>query len=326
MKNPKLKILVLSGGRGGERAVSLKSGRMVARVLDKKLFHIIEAELTRRLDFIFTPQNKRFNFLDGLKELKSLWIDCVFPALHGEFGEDGQLQTILEILEIPFVGSGSIASRVAMDKSISHALFVAGGIRTPRTRVIKTLDDLQCLKSFLKQGQRFVVKPINGGSSVGIMITDRKDKIEKRLRADLQNGRTAILQEYLAGREFTCGIIEKTAKEVMPLIPTEIRPKNATFFDYHEKYAKQGSEEITPPDLPKSKIVELQKLALCVHQILGCRGISRSDFILVKNQFYILETNTLPGMTEKSLIPQGAAALGISFKDLLTILVRRALV
>ncbi|MFA6446882.1 MAG: D-alanine--D-alanine ligase [Patescibacteria group bacterium] len=325
MSKSKPKILVLSGGVGGERDVSLESGRMVAHVLDREIFQVFEAELTKELEFIYKPGIKRFKFLDGLKKMQAMDIDCVFPALHGEFGEDGQLQTILEILKIPFVGSGPVASRKAMDKGIAQALFLRAGFRVPETRIIQSNEDLRAAEKFLKKKQLFVIKPLNGGSSVGVLITNNQKKIRQRIGQDLKNNQVVVLQEYLSGRELTCGVIEKSEKEIIPLVPTEICPKNSAFFDYKAKYAVGGSDEITPPNLPESWIRELQEAALRAHKLFGCRGMSRADFILHKNSLYILEINTLPGMTKASLLPQGAAALGIDFSALMTILVTRAL-
>lgn len=326
MSKSKPKILVLSGGVGGERDVSLDSGRMVAQILDCGKFKIFEAELTTKLEFVYKPGTKRLKFIDGLKKIQSMGIDCVFPALHGEFGEDGQLQVILEILRIPFVGSGSVASRKAMDKGISQALFLQAGFRVPETCVVQSNDDLTAAEKLLKKKQVFVIKPLNGGSSVGVVITNNKKKIRQLISRDLKKHKIVVLQEYLSGRELTCAVIEKSEKNIIPLVPTEICPKNSAFFDYEAKYATGGSDEITPPNLPKSRIYELQEMALRAHKLLGCSGMSRSDFILHNGHLFILETNTLPGITKTSLFPQGAAALGIELTELLTILIKRALI
>jgi D-alanine-D-alanine ligase len=321
----KKKVLVLSGGRGDERAVSLNSGHMVARALDRKRFRVVAAELSSRLEFIFSPERKRYVFLDGLKALKSRHIACVFPALHGEFGEDGHLQAILESMSIPFVGSGSLASHAAMDKRISNALFRQADFHVPRTLILESSKDLKRLEKFYKKTKRFVLKPVSGGSSVGVVISHKFAEMRKHIVKNLKQHKPMLLQEFIAGRELTCGVVERSSTEIMALTPTEIRPKKSTFFDYASKYASHGSDEITPPDLPRSRLKEIQDLALRAHRLLGCRGLSRSDFILAGKKLYILETNTLPGMTETSLLPQGAAASGISFSDLLTLLIERAL-
>ncbi|MFA4954104.1 MAG: D-alanine--D-alanine ligase [Patescibacteria group bacterium] len=320
----KKKILVLSGGRGDERVVSLKSGHLVARALDRKRFKVVEAELSPRLEFIFLPERKRNSFLDGLKALKSRHIDCVFPALHGEFGEDGHLQAILESMNIPFVGSGSLASQIAMDKRISDALFRQAGFHLPRTLVLETVEDLKQSEKFFKQTKRFVLKPVCGGSSVGVIIGELAE-IKKHSLKNLKQHKPMLLQEFMAGRELTCGVVERSSTKIMVLTPTEIRPKSGKFFDYTAKYASGGSSFVTPPDIPRFQLKEIQDLALRAHRLLGCRGLSRSDFILSRRKMFILETNTLPGMTETSLLPQGAAACGISFQNLLTLLIERAL-
>ena len=297
---------------------------MVARTLDRKIFNVLEAELTTNLNLVFRPGTRRYRLLDGLKRIQALGVDCVFPALHGEFGEDGRLQSILETLKIPFVGSGSVASLKAMDKGISHALFLRAGFRVPETLIVKSKEDMIGVERLLNKRRTVVIKPLNGGSSVGVLITKDHKKIMRRLNQDLKKHRAVVVQEFIAGREFTCGIIEKPNHENLPLVPTEIRPKKSAFFDYKAKYDINGSEEITPPDLPMKTIRELQALALCAHELLGCSGLSRTDFILSHKRLYILETNTLPGMTKTSLLPQGAAACGIEFRELLTILIRTA--
>lgn len=321
----KSRILVLSGGRGGERAVSLQSGRMVAAALDRRIFHVITATLTPRLQFVFLGEKRKYSFFEGLRKMRSLRLQCVFPALHGEFGEDGKLQMLLEIMGIPFVGSGSAASAVAMDKGITQGVFVSAGFLVPQSYVIRSSEDVGGLDAFLKGKTKLVLKPLCGGSSVGITITDRRGTLRKYVRTALKMGQAVIVQEYLQGREMTCGVIENAVHEAIPLTPTEIRPKHAAFFDYKAKYKVGETEEITPPHLPPSKIREIQALAARAHRILGCRGLSRSDFIFVKGKFYILETNTLPGMTKTSLLPQGAAASGIEFSELLSILIQGAM-
>lgn len=324
-KTAKQKIAILSGGKGGEREISIKSGRMVADALDRELFQVVEVEIAQNLGLIFRSDKRRLPFLDGLKRLRTPRVDCVFPALHGEFGEDGKLQSVLELLGIPFVGSGSVASCIAMDKGVSRALFLEAGFHVAASYIPKTTDDMSGLKLFFRKGKIYVVKPLNGGSSVGVLITDKKSTIERRAASDIRHGRPVMVEEYLPGREFTCGVLEKGNHVPFAVMPTEIRPKGAAFFDYHAKYAVGGSEEITPPELPTSRIKELQTLAVRAHQLLGCRGMSRSDFILVKDRFYILETNTLPGMTKTSLLPQGAAVCGIDLTELLSLLIRQAL-
>lgn len=325
MNKTKLRILVLSGGRGGEREVSLESGRVVARSFDAKKFEVLEAQFTKELDLVFLPNKRKYPLLEGLKMMKKMKIDCVFPALHGEFGEDGKLQTLLELLRIPFVGSDSAASCIAMDKGASNALFIQAGFNVPRYLVLRSLFDVESLETLLSRIGKVVIKPVCSGSSVGVKIFYDAIRIEKLVLKNLRNSVPTIVQEYVSGRELTCGVIEKKSGETIALVPTEIRPRKSEFFDYTAKYDITGSEEITPPELPEATIEKLQDLALRAHRVLGCRGLSRSDFILTGKRLFILETNTLPGMTKTSLLPQGAAACGISFPNLLTLLVERAL-
>jgi D-alanine-D-alanine ligase len=171
-----------------------------------------------------------------------------------------------------------------------------------------------------------VVKPANRGSSVGVSIIDDWQKLPKAIQAAKKYSQKIIFQEYIKGREFTCGVIEKLTK-IIPLAPTEIVPVGSPFFDYKAKYTTGASQEITPPNLSSLKIKEIQKIAVKVHKLIGCGGYSRTDMIMnEKGDFYVLEINTLPGMTETSIVPQGAKAAKITFPELLDIIVEAALI
>ena len=240
--------------------------------------------------------------------------DVVFIAMHGEYGEDGTLQSILDENGILYTGSGVAASRLGMDKIASQKVFKKAGLLVPGD----------------PKGFPAVVKPADRGSSVGVSIARNFLELDSAVKTALNQSRRIMVQEYIAGRELTCGVLE-IKRKLTPLLPTEIIPKSK-FFDYVAKYKKGGSQEITPPNLPPAVIKKIQQAAIKAHQAIGANGYSRSDFILAmpnaKNQvpkIYILEINTLPGMTETSLLPQEAKAVGISFPQLLDRIIEAAL-
>jgi len=215
------------------------------------------------------------------------------------------------------VGSGVVSSAMAMDKEISNILYETNGLRVPRYVVI----DGNSKKKDPDIDFPIVVKPVNGGSSVGVSIVRSKKELTKAVSHARKEDDRVMLQEYIKGGEFSCGVLEGRNGEPFALPPTEIIPQTSSFFDYRAKYKVGGSLEITPARLPGAKIKKLQDLALKAHKILGCRGMSRSDFMFKGSKFYILETNTIPGMTETSLLPQAAKAAGIEFPAFLDLMI-----
>ena len=285
------------GGPGSEREVSLNSGRNVLSAFRSK-------ENTQR--YIAVPIEIR----DPKKVLAQLALakpDVAFSVVHGTFGEDGVLQSLLEIARVPYVGSGVLASALAMNKKLSSFLVNTKGVRVPRET-----KKIPC-----------VVKPNDSGSSVGVTIVKNKKDLAKAIKLASKEG-GPIIQEFVPGTELTCGVLKFEKGKPTALPVTEIVPKSK-FFDYKAKYTKGGSEEITPARISKKLTQEVQEAALLAHKTLGCRHISRSDFILSKDKIYYLETNTSPGMTNTSLIPQAAAVAGLSMPDLCDRLVRAAL-
>ncbi len=302
MKRP-IRIATICGGQSSEHEVSLRTGLMILKNLDRRKY---------RPAFVVIEKDGRWNFGDGkvvdisgaIKHIKRF--DLVFIAIHGAFGEDGRFQALLEWIGIPYTGSGVLSSAMAMDKEVSNVLYEENELRVPRYAVVKKGQKI-------KLKFPFVIKPASGGSSVGVSIVKTGKDLRAGLKKTFHEDSRAMIQEYIRGREFTCGVLENKRGKPFALPPTEIIPKTSSFFDYGAKYKVGGSSEITPPQLPKRKIRELQQMALQAHQILGCRGMSRSDFILKGSSFYILETNTIPGMTQTSLLPQAANAARISF-------------
>ncbi len=314
MKRP-VYVATVCGGQSSEHEVSLKTGLMILKNLDRRKYQptLVVIEKDGKWNF---GDGKLIDISDAIKRIKRF--DLVFIAIHGAFGEDGRFQALLEWIGIPYTGSHVLSSAMAMDKEISNILYEENGLRMPRYAVVK-------------KGQRirlkfpFVIKPANGGSSVGISIAKTGKDLRTGLKKAFREDGRAMIQEYIRGREFTCGVLENKRGKPFALPPTEIIPKTSSFFDYGAKYKVGGSLEITPPRLPKRKIRELQRMALRAHEILGCMGMSRSDFMLKGSAFYILETNTIPGMTQTSLLPQAAKAAGISFPAMLDLIIAAGL-
>ena len=292
----KKKILILSGGISKERLISLDTGFQVAKELKKNGYKIKISE----------PDN---NLEKNIKEFKP---SVIFNALHGQFGEDGYIQTILEQYQIPYTHSGPIASSIAMDKEISKKIFINNKINTPKfikysfdnksTKLIEQIND--------KLKFPVVVKPINEGSSVNVYICTKKN-ITKILKS-MESYKEVMIEEFIAGREIQVAIMGNKK-----LGAIELKPKRK-FYDYDAKYNTNAkTQHIIPVEISRNKLNEVMNMALKAHKVIACRGVSRSDFKFYKNKFYLLEINTQPGMTKLSLVPEIAAYKGISFIKLI---------
>lgn len=296
-----IRIAVLIGGPSAEYEVSINTGKMVLENLDKKKYKAEPIVISRDGLWPISQENLKNNF------------NIVFIAMHGEYGEDGTIQNILEEVDIPYTGSGPKASKLGMEKIIFAKLMKKNNILTPQIFTDKNID------------LPLVVKPANRGSSVGVTLVKKLNELPEAVKYAKKYSRQIMFQKYIKGREFTCGVIEINKKpRVLP--PTEIIPKNP-FFDYEAKYVSGASQEITPPsNLSEDKFKEIQNLALRVHQLVGCRDYSRTDFLMdSEGEIYTLEINTLPGMTATSLLPQAAKVDGINFPQLLDIIIENAL-
>tara|TARA_B100000795_G_scaffold192187_1_gene146662 strand:- start:1973 stop:2887 length:915 start_codon:yes stop_codon:yes gene_type:complete len=292
----KKKILILSGGISKERLISLDTGSQVAKELKKNNYNIRICE----------PDG---NLTKNIKEFKPA---IIFNALHGQFGEDGYIQTILEQFKIPYTHSGVVASSIAMDKEISKKIFIKNKIKTPK--YIKYSFDKKNLNLISKIEKKLnfpvIVKPLNEGSSVNVYICTKKN-IQKFLKL-MKSYKQVMIEEFIPGREIQVAIMGNKK-----LGAIELKPKRK-FYDYKAKYSVDAkTEHIIPVNLQKKKLDQVTNLALKAHQIIGCRGISRSDFKYHKEKFYLLEINTQPGMTKLSLVPEIAAYYGLSFINLI---------
>ena len=299
----KEKILILSGGISKERLISLDTGFQVAKELKKHGYKIRISEPDKSLE----------------KNIKEFKPSVIFNALHGQFGEDGYIQTILEQFKIPYTHSGVIASSIAMDKEISKKIFKKNKIKTPK--YIKYSFDKKNLELIDKINKELkfpvVVKPINEGSSVNVFICTKKNinLILKKMKIYKQ----VMIEEFIGGREIQVAIMGNKKLGVI-----ELKPKRK-FYDYQAKYNTNAkTQHIIPVDLDKKKLSEVLNIALKAHKKIGCRGVTRSDFKFYKNKFYLLEINTQPGMTKLSLVPEIAAYKGVSFYKLINWILKDA--
>ncbi|MDG1996878.1 MAG: D-alanine--D-alanine ligase [Emcibacteraceae bacterium] len=283
-------VAVLKGGWSNEREVSLVSGAAVSEGLREAGYEVTEIDVQNDIH-------------DVLKEISP---DAVFNGLHGTWGEDGCVQGILETLEIPYTHSGVKASALAMDKVLSKKLFQSIGIPCAPDMIVKSQDIFN--KDPMERP--FVIKPNNDGSSVGVVIIDNDDELSPEMDGPWNGSDSLMIEKYIPGRELTVSVMGDRA-----LCVTELKPK-AGFYDYKAKYQDGMTVHIIPAMLTDLQEKSLKDMSLKAHQILGCRGISRSDFRMDGNDIYILETNTQPGMTPLSLVPEQANHLGISFSEL----------
>jgi D-alanine-D-alanine ligase len=309
--NKKIRVAVLMGGPSAEHEVSLDSGKMIVKYFDKEKYIAKPIVISKKGTWPVQPTKLKNNF------------DIVFNALHGEYGEDGQVQEILELAKIPYTGADKKASKLGMDKVRCANLFKKAGYLTPNFVVVKK-GQIKKIKNPFKYP--VVVKPSDRGSSVGVTIVSNYNQLDSALKSAFKYSDSAMIQEFIKGREMTCGALEK-GKKLIALMPIEIVLLKGKFYDYKAKYATGGSTHITPPkNISKKVFNEIKKIAKEVHKIVGAKDYSRTDMILAKdNKIYILEINTLPGMTKTSLVPDGAKAIGISFPELLHIIIQSAL-
>ncbi len=308
ISNPKmdkdLKIAVLFGGIGAERDVSIQSGRCVAEALEQGGFHVVAADVRP----------------DSLDILQDGSIDVFFPALHGLFGEDGRLQQILEDSSLLYTGSGPAASRLAFDKMASKKLFERAGVATPRVIEFSAASDIRRIEEHLRHfTQKYVVKPVRQGSSVGVSIVSTPDEALATARRTLAEFGDCMIEQFIAGREVTVGIL---CGRALPII--EIRTQNS-FYDYHAKYVDEGTQYLFDTIEDPATVARVSRAAVDCFNALGCRHFARVDFILSEEAVpYALEVNTIPGFTRHSLLPKAAAKSGLSMSELCAKIVEAA--
>ncbi len=289
-----MKVAVLMGGWSAEREVSLSSGRACVDALKDSGHYIVPIDVGHDIGKVLT-------------ELKP---DVALNALHGPYGEDGSIQGLLEILEIPYTHSGVLASALAMNKARSRELFAAAGIPIAEGRVVSRFDAARAHVMI----PPYVLKPVANGSSVGVFIVKEGDAPPERIGAnDWKFGDTVLAEKYIAGKELTCAVMGEHALEV-----TEITSSLA-FYNYEAKYSDGGSLHVLPAQIDAGVHARVREIALLAHQTLGCRGVSRTDFRYDPStgELVCLEVNSQPGMTATSLVPELANHAGFSFPQLL---------
>ena len=291
-------ILVVLGGTSGERAISLESGKACIKALKKIKYKVSS----------FDPKKKNFNLINKSKT------DAIFNALHGKDGEDGVAQSYFEYLKIPYTHSGVISSFNAMDKLISKKIFLKHKIKTPKYFSIDRNYKISSVDKMLKLKKIYypvIVKPVNEGSSLGVELCKNKRTLIKSIKKLVNKYDRAMIEQYISGQEIQVAIINGR-----PLGAIELIPKRE-FYDYKAKYTKSAkTKHIMPARLPKLKYLEVLKIAKKTHDAFKCRGVTRADFKFFKNNFYLLEINTQPGMTGLSLVPEIANYKGVNFEQL----------
>ncbi|HWR40068.1 MAG TPA: D-alanine--D-alanine ligase [Patescibacteria group bacterium] len=295
------KIAVVMGGPSAEREVSLNTGQAIVGALQEKGYNAIGIDLDPpRLAQQLQEQN----------------VQVVFNAIHGRFGEDGLMQGMLEMLGIPYTGSGVLASAMAMDKAVSKRLFQAAGIPTPRSVVYSQADRKRDLLAEILEEFRLpvVIKAATQGSTIGVVIVEQAGGVNQAVEEAFRYSDHIVVEEFIKGRELTVAVLGNESPQALPVI--EIVPHSGCY-DYHSKYTKGATEYIVPAVLPPEITQAVQQVSLKVFRLLGCKGIGRVDIMLdEKQRYYVLEINTIPGMTATSLVPKAAAAQGVSFGEL----------
>ncbi len=362
MNTSKRKIVVLCGGQSPEHEVSISSGHTCTKAMSLEkyavkpvcirrngewqipTFFMTSPKDTQEIEPLFEifqspspPQTSRlrtYPLVKALEQLLADQIDLVFIVLHGPYGEDGTIQGLFDFLGVPYLGSGVPASALAMDKIRCQQLLAHNRVRIPRYVPLQldeghkmTLTQLRRIESQL--GYPCIVKPSRAGSSVGMTLAHTRDQLLHGLKIAQKFDTDILAEQHIQGTEVTCGLInivdELGRRTLQALPPTEIIPLHAEFFDYDSKYIAGRSDEITPARLPEEILKKIQSVARQVHVLLGCDGLSRVDMIVKEGKPYVMELNTIPGMTPTSLLPQGAQAIGIDFSHLLDILITYAL-
>lgn len=309
---PKLRLALLSGGISSEREVSLNSGAQVYDALDKEKYDI------RRYD----PKTDLAQLVADAGQ-----IDAALIILHGPYGEDGTMQGLLDLLDIPYQGPGVLGSALAMNKLVAKQLYQAVGLPVAPYITVpggsgQPVDPDQVAD---RVGFPAVIKPVQAGSSVGMSIVREPSALSEAIAAARAHDAQVMIEAYIDGMEVTAGVLGNDSLEALPLI--EIVPgRDHEFFDYEAKYTAGRTEEICPARIDETLTAKAQEYALSAHRVLQCRGYSRTDMMIKDNRFYLLETNTIPGMTATSLFPQAALVAGYRFGALMDRLIQLSLV
>lgn len=303
------RVALLSGGTSGEREISIASGNGAEAALKEAGFPVDR----------FDPANK-----DDLKALIDGDYDVAFLCLHGRHGEDGVIQGFLEMIGIPYTGPGVWSSAIAINKARSKDFYRLAGVPTAPSVTLHAGESYTVADIIAQVGEHVVVKPASEGSSIGVSIVSGADAIETAIDEAFGHDTEVVVEKFISGREFTVAVIGNEQPRALPII--EIIAQKGEFYDFESKYAAGGSKHICPAELPEEETATIQREAVGAHKALNCEGVSRTDFILdEEGKPWALETNTIPGMTSTSLLPDAARAAGIPFPQLCTMLVQYAL-
>ncbi|MDH5524834.1 MAG: D-alanine--D-alanine ligase [Desulfobulbaceae bacterium] len=308
MKN-KIRLALIAGGRSGEREVSLAGAAGVVKALDPDKYDVSRYDPATDLARLAADAAK---------------IDVAFILLHGPLGEDGTMQGFLDLLNIPYQGSGVLGSALAMDKNLAKVLYRHGGLTVPDWQMATAADVGDPSRLLAKITLPVVIKPIRQGSSLGMSIAATQEELGKGLALAFSYDSEVMVEQFIKGREITGGVLGNDELAALPIV--EIIPGDEyAFFNYEAKYQPGASREVCPAELPEEIAARARQIALAAHRILKLAGYSRTDMIVAGDEIYVLETNTIPGMTPTSLLPQAAAAYGLSFSALLDRLIALAL-
>lgn len=303
-----INVALLAGGASGERDISIASGQGAREALEEAGFNVMTFDPVVRSD---------------LRSLMDGNFDVAFLCLHGKYGEDGTIQGMLEVLGIPYTGSGVWSSALAIDKIRAKVFYRHYGIPTPDSITMYDKPTMSGAEVIEKVGSPCVVKPANEGSALGVHIVKTPEEVEEALKESFQHDREVLIETYIKGTELTVSVLGNDDPVALPVI--KIVPQ-AEFYDFQSKYAPGGSQHICPAPLSPEETERVQKTALAAHKALGCRGVSRTDIIMdEQGKCWTLETNTVPGMTSTSLFPDAGRAAGYSFPELCTKLIELAL-
>lgn len=308
-ENRKLTVALISGGTSGEREISLKGGDRVFHALDPERYAVVRYDTATDL---------------GRLAVEAGTIDAALVILHGTNGEDGTVQGYLDLLNIPYQCSGVMGSAIAMNKLVSKFFYEKAGIPVPGYIAMESAGEADANLCIERLGLPLVIKPASGGSSIGMSIVRARETFFPAIEKAFLHDEVVIAEQYLTGTEITGGVLGNAHPEALPIV--EIIPKNGyEFFDYKAKYTPGETLEICPARISDSLAQNAREIAIAAHRALFCSGCSRTDMIIHDNRIYVLETNTIPGMTENSLLPLAAAAAGMSYSQLLERLIELAL-
>lgn len=313
----KKNIAVVTGGYSGEAVISLQSAEQVMKHLDAGKYNCHKIIITKE-KWVLSQEGKDYpidkNDFSATIEKKKIKFDCVFMALHGTPGEDGKLQGYFDMIGIPYTCCGVTVSSLTFNKAFTIATLSRLGVNTARSVVVSRNDKSTSDDILSKVYLPCFVKPNEGGSSLGTSKVKHKDELMPAVEKALKEGEEVIIEEFIEGTELTCGVIRYNGKVKALAISEVVCTKEV--FDFDAKYIDKSTEEITPARIPLSTEAECKNLSEYIYKSLGCRGMIRIDYILKKNKLYVLEVNSIPGLTERSFVPQQAEYAGISRKEL----------